>query len=92
MFPNSSRALMMFFMGLFLAWAALPATKGLAQTPADQVWVQIEARPDAQSALDRAHAWAAMFPETVGYRMASGWYAIALGPYDRMTAMTGCFS
>jgi hypothetical protein len=48
----------------------------------DRVWVQIEARPTLAEAEARARAYAAIFPETVGYQMRSGWYAIALGPYS----------
>ncbi len=48
----------------------------------DQVWVQIEALPTMAEAQDRASAYAAVFPETVGYRLPSGWYALALGPYS----------
>ncbi len=48
---------------------------------ADQVWVQIEAHPSLEVATERARAYAGLFPETQGYRLAGGWYAIALGPY-----------
>lgn len=44
-------------------------------------WVQIEAQPTLAEAEARARAWAAVFPDVAGFRMASGWYAIVLGPY-----------
>lgn len=44
-------------------------------------WVQVEAHPDLATALDRARAYAALFPETSAFRLSSGWYGIALGPY-----------
>ena len=44
-------------------------------------WVQVEAHPDREAALDRARAYAAQFPETSAFRLTSGWYGIALGPY-----------
>ncbi len=44
--------------------------------------MQIEALPSVGEAQDRARAYAAVFPETVGYRLPSGWYALALGPYS----------
>ena len=45
------------------------------------VWVQVEALPDLASAQDRAQAYASLFPETAGFRLRSGWYGIAFGPY-----------
>ena len=47
----------------------------------DQVWVQIEALPTLNEAQDRARAYAAAFPGVSGFQLASGWYAIAIGPY-----------
>ena len=55
--------------------AALPAR---AQ---DKVWLQIEAQPTEEKALERAEAYAGAFPETQGYRLRSGWFGIVLGPY-----------
>lgn len=46
-----------------------------------RVWVQVEAHPDLATARDRARDYAAEFPETAGFRLGSGWYGIALGPY-----------
>lgn len=46
----------------------------------DKVWVQIEAQPNLSTAMDRARAYAALFPQVQGYRLASGWYGIAIGP------------
>ena len=48
----------------------------------DQVWVQIEALPTLNEAQDRARAYAAAFPDVSGFQLASGWYAIAIGPYE----------
>jgi peptidoglycan hydrolase-like protein with peptidoglycan-binding domain len=45
------------------------------------VWLQVEAHPDLATAQDRAQAYASLFPETAGFRLRSGWYGIALGPY-----------
>ena len=47
----------------------------------DQVWVQIEALPTLNDAQDRARAYASAFPDVSGFQLASGWYAIAIGPY-----------
>ena len=63
--------------------AILWAVSALAQ---DLGWVQIEARPSEAQALERAQAYAARLPNVNGFALPSGWYAIALGPYDRFTA------
>jgi S1-C subfamily serine protease len=47
-----------------------------------QAWIQIEAHPDEATSLDRARAYASIFPETAGFRLGTGWYAVALGPFD----------
>lgn len=49
-------------------------------------WVQIEAHPDLSTSEARASAYAARLPDVVGYQLPSGWYAIALGPYDPVQA------
>ena len=61
-------------------FAALPA---VAQTTS---WVQIEARPTLQEAQERARSFGANLPDVVGYRLNTGWYALALGPYSRSGA------
>lgn len=47
----------------------------------DQAWVQIEAQPDLATAMTRARAYAAVFPQVHGFKLDSGWYGIALGPF-----------
>ncbi len=66
---------------LFMLLAALLSFAVPAARAQDQVWVQIEAQPTLDEATDRARAYAAIFPETQGFRLRSGWYAIVLGPY-----------
>lgn len=51
------------------------------------VWVQIEARQTENDATERAQAYAAVFPDVAGFGLASGWYAIVLGPYPAETAL-----
>ena len=63
---------------LFLAALLVPLSPLHAQ---DRVWLQIEAQPTLEEARDRAQAYSGVFPETNGFRLRSGWYAIALGPY-----------
>ena len=48
----------------------------------DQVWVQIEALPSLQEAQNRARAYASAFANVAGFQLASGWYAIVIGPYS----------
>jgi peptidoglycan hydrolase-like protein with peptidoglycan-binding domain len=50
------------------------------------VWIQIEAQPTLAAAEDRAQAWSALFPETGGFRLRSGWHAVMLGPYPEAEA------
>lgn len=59
---------------LLLSGFALPAF-------AQNTFVQIEAKPDLQGAQQRARAWANDQFNVNGFRMRSGWYAIALGPF-----------
>lgn len=61
----------------------LAAAATLAQ---EQVWVQIEAQPTEAKGQERAAAYAAAFPDVQGWQLKSGWYAVALGPYDRSAA------
>jgi S1-C subfamily serine protease len=60
-------------------WATLAGAQQLG-------WVQIEARPTEPQALERAQDYAARLPNVNGFALPSGWYAIALGPYDPFTA------
>jgi hypothetical protein len=60
-----------------ILWSLL-GTTAAAQ---DRAWVQIEAQPSLTLAQERARAYAAAFGDVAGFRMTSGWYAIALGPY-----------
>lgn len=71
------RSIFVFVLGL-LAVLSLPSPT-LAQE--GEVWVQVEAQPNLAEAEDRVRAYAALFPETHGFRLRSGWYGIMLGPY-----------
>ncbi|RWR35106.1 peptidoglycan-binding protein [Sinirhodobacter populi] len=48
---------------------------------AEPTWIQIEAKPDLPRAADRARDWAEGFSDLGGFRMRTGWYALALGPF-----------
>ncbi len=54
------------------------ASSGMAQ---GQVWVQIEARPNLASGNQRAADYASRIADVNGFRLRSGWYAVALGPF-----------
>jgi peptidoglycan hydrolase-like protein with peptidoglycan-binding domain len=63
--------------------AAVWVSSAVAQ---DLGWVQIEARPTEAQAVERAQDYAMRLANVNGFALPSGWYAIALGPYDRFTA------
>lgn len=69
---------------LALMFAVLFGGGAFAQSRA---WVQIEAQPTLTQAEERARAYSAAFSDVAGFRMASGWYVIALGPYDPDSAL-----
>lgn len=49
---------------------------------AQQAWVQIEAQPSLREGEARARSWAETFPNVAGFAMSTGWYAIAIGPFN----------
>ena len=59
---------------------------GLAQSPDDVVWVQIEAQPSLTEATSRARDYAGQIEDVNGFSLGGGWYAIAVGPYRRADA------
>ncbi|MEI4232501.1 serine protease [Roseovarius sp. D22-M7] len=59
---------------------------GLRALGAQQVWVQIEAKPSLAEAREAARRYAARLPQVNGFTLGNGWYAIALGPFDSDTA------
>lgn len=50
------------------------------------VWLQVEAQPTLADAQASVRAYAGAFQNVNGFRMRSGWYAIALGPFTRAAA------
>lgn len=65
-----------FAVATLLAVALAPAAQ--AQ---DARWVQIEARPNLEQALERVRDYELSLDNVAGFRLPSGWYAIALGPF-----------
>ena len=49
---------------------------------AEPVWVQVEAKSSLADAQQRASEWAGEVANVAGFQMSTGWYAIALGPFD----------
>ncbi len=76
------------FLGVLAAVLMLAAGAVRAQ----EAWVQIEARSTLSQAEDRARAWSSAFPDVNGFRLASGWYGIVLGPYDPQEAASRLFA
>ncbi|MEM6890448.1 MAG: serine protease [Pseudomonadota bacterium] len=57
------------------------STAAVAQQTEEVVWVQIEARPNLNEALQRAEDFAGQLEDVNGFALGGGWYAISLGPY-----------
>ena len=66
-----------------LAWIWALALPAAAQ---DGAYLQVEAQPSIAQARAAAVRYAAAFDAVVGYALGSGWYAIALGPFDDRAA------
>ena len=63
------------------AMAGTGAGPAAAQQAAPQVWIQIEARNTLAAAEERLRDWSASLEGVSGFALASGWYAVALGPF-----------
>jgi len=75
-----------FLSAVFVAFSMLAASFAAPSHAQDLRWVQIEARPNLEQALERVRAWETELENVNGYRLPSGWYAIALGPFEPDTA------
>ncbi len=64
---------------VFVVWAGVAT--------AQATFVQVEARPDLNGAQQRIREYAAVLTNVNGFRMASGWYGIALGPFTEQEAI-----
>ncbi|MEM8824667.1 MAG: serine protease [Pseudomonadota bacterium] len=73
-------ALRALFIAVMLTLSVVAAPV-LAQR-AGQVFVQIEAHPTLAEARERAQAYSALLPNINGFALGSGWYGLALGPYE----------
>lgn len=71
---------------IWMTMAALMlATAAGAQ---DRVWIQIEAHPNTSQANAAAKRYSAQLQPLEGYRLRSGWYALAIGPLSQSEAPT----
>lgn len=79
-----------FFSFAFFFAISLTAFSMLATSPAvaqaGRAWVQIEAHPTLAEAESRARAYGGLFPDVEGFRLKTGWYAVALGPQTAAVA------
>ncbi|MEM8978802.1 MAG: peptidoglycan-binding protein [Pseudomonadota bacterium] len=69
--------------GLMGICLSLPAR---AQSQAQEVWIQVEARSSQSAAEARLADYRQTFARAAGYRLRTGWYAILLGPFDEAEA------
>ena len=56
------------------------------QAQTGQAYVQIEAYPSFAATEPRVRAYAQLLPDVRAYRLASGWFAIAIGPLNEAQA------
>lgn len=79
---------------ILAVWAAalgvlvsgLVGPTGAAAQQGGSYWVQIEAQPNRVEAEERLRDYAARLTDVNGFALDTGWYAIALGPYDEAGA------
>lgn len=64
-----------------------------AVAQARDVWIQVEARPTRDEALERIFVYRTLFPMIGGFELANGWYAVAVGPFtdDESTGLLDQF-
>ncbi|MFK7746348.1 MAG: serine protease [Roseobacter sp.] len=77
---------MMRFVLVLVMMLGLHVKTAAAQVQQDVVWLQIEAQPSLDGALDRAAIYAETLPDVRGFALAGGWYAITIGPYSAQDA------
>ena len=65
---------------IFASLALVLALWSGAAMAQDTSYLQLEAQPSLDKAMDRARAYAGNFSDVEGFRVSSGWYAVVLGP------------
>lgn len=66
---------------LLSALLLMHPTAGAAQD--GEVYIQVEAHPDRATAEARAQSYGALFPETAGFNLRSGWFGVLIGPFPQ---------
>jgi len=74
-----------FFAAIFF-FASLLTISTFPVAAQNTAFVQIEAKPSLQAAQTSARIWSSNLFDINGFRMPSGWYAIAIGPYSAAEA------
>ncbi len=75
---NGQDRMRQWILGLGLA---LGVALSAGQSRAEDVWLQIEARPTKAEAEERARAYSGVFDNVRGFALGNGWYGIVLGPF-----------
>ena len=65
---------------IFASMALVLAFWTGAAAAQDATYLQVEAQPSLDKAMERARAYAGNFSDVQGFRVSSGWYAVVLGP------------
>ena len=58
-------------------------TAAISAQTLDQAWIQLEAHPDLTASEEGARFYAQLGENVAGFRLESGWYVVALGPFNR---------
>lgn len=82
-FRSQKAPLPMYSKLLTLLLALMLGTQIAVAQSDEAVWVQIKARPSLAEATADARLYSQSLQDVNGFSLGSGWYAIALGPYDR---------
>lgn len=61
-------------------------TAAISAQTLDQAWIQLEAHPDLTASEEGARFYAQLGENVAGFRLESGWYVVALGPFNRQDA------
>lgn len=65
---------------------ALGVTMAAGHAMAQDVWLQIEARPNRAAAEERARSYAGTFDNVHGFDLGNGWFGVVLGPFPAAEA------
>lgn len=71
------------YLSLLTTVSVFAASAAISQ---EVTYIQIEAQPTLNEAQFRAQAYSGALPQVNGFALGSGWYAVALGPFDREQA------